>query len=234
MILILLLFVNAFLFVLVMARRQEAAVYDRTALIQTVQALEGSGIQADTETLSPADNLSLITFTRDPDREEAMAAALLGTAVTQDNLGGGLTQYSSEAGTVSFRYGVDVSFRQVWEKSPLFSCTITFRYRGGSLESLSGTLLISDLITEEPAQTLSLPTGLMRFLDGILASGDVCSSIRSMTPGYFTIQSYTSDVRMTPMWLISTNAGDYFLDAVSGALTRVGTDTPAAYSLPGD
>ena len=47
LIILILLVVNGFLLVLVAARSQEAAQYERSALEQTVQVLERGGIQVD-------------------------------------------------------------------------------------------------------------------------------------------------------------------------------------------
>lgn len=117
-----------------------------------------------------------------------------------------------------------VVFRQLWDGAPLFSCQVKFTYEGGRLKGLSGSLLAAAETEGEEGQLLSLPTALLRFLDEVLDSGDVCSAILSMEPGYLTSQSFTSAVRLTPVWRISGNTADYYLDAVTGELTRAPGD----------
>ncbi len=270
-ILILLVFVNVFLLVLVLSRQLEAEAYDRTAITQAVQALAGSGIEADPETLSSADSLTPIVFIRDTTREQVIAGALLGGTVNGGNLGGGITQYDNSNGEIIFRYGgefsatfqktqrwhteeyfefavqlfqdmgleaecltsiptvagTDYVFCQCWNGSPLFSCIINLTYEYGYLKSMRGNLMVSGSVYQEAGTILTVPTALMRFLDGIQDSGDVCSSIRSLTAGYTVVQSFSSDVRMSPVWLVSTNTGQYFLDAITGELTRVEGETAA-------
>ena len=69
---------------------------------------------------------------------------------------------------------------------------------------------------------LDLPTAMLRFLDGVTATGDVCSVIRSMEAGYRTSsQPLSGGVRLSAAWLVSTDTADYYLDAATGALTRI-------------
>ena len=122
----------------------------------------------------------------------------------------------------------DFTYRQQWAGAPLFSCQATLTYQDGRLTDLSGSLLAADRSTEESAKLLTLPTVLMRFLDEILSSGDVCSSIRAVEPGYRMTQSFSGAVRLTSVWRISTNTADYYLDGVTGELTRAAESRSAA------
>lgn len=121
-----------------------------------------------------------------------------------------------------------ITYRQRWEGVPLFSCQVTLTYRAGRLTDLSGSLLAADKSTAESARLLTLPTVLMRFLDEILTSGDVCSSIRAVEPGYRMTQSFSGAVRLISVWRISTNTADYYLDGVTGELSRAAEGRSAA------
>ena len=115
-----------------------------------------------------------------------------------------------------------VRFRQLWNKVPVFSCEVEFVYENGRLRTVQGTLLTAAQGTEEAGEVLSLPTALMRFLDGVTATGDVCSAIRSMEAGYrVASQPLSGGVRLTAVWLVSSNTADYYLDGATGALTRL-------------
>ena len=115
-----------------------------------------------------------------------------------------------------------VRFRQLWNKIPVFSCEVEFVYENGRLRTIQGTLLTAGQGVEEAGEILSLPTALLRFLDGVTATGDVCSSIRSMEAGYrITSQPLSGGVRLTAVWLVSSNTADYYLDGATGALTRL-------------
>ncbi|MBD5085430.1 MAG: hypothetical protein HDT33_10375 [Clostridiales bacterium] len=145
------------------------------------------------------------------DHPEDHAAALLKKLGVE----GALTDQVNEGEDIVLR------FRQSWNGAPVFSCEVEFMYRDGWLRALRGTLLMAVEGTVEAGQTLTLPTALMRFSEGLGATGDVCSAIRAMEPGYRgTAQSLSGGARLTPVWLVTTDTANYYLDCVSGALTR--------------
>ena len=109
LIILILLVVNGFLLVLVAARSQEAAQYERSALEHTVQVLERGGIQVDLSALSPAVGLSPLSVDRDLEQEEKLARALLGEDVQGDRQGGGVYLYRSALGEVSLRSGGELT-----------------------------------------------------------------------------------------------------------------------------
>ena len=148
----------------------------------------------------------------DADGPEDHAAALLEKMGVSAQLLGTKTQRDRAA----------VRFRQLWNRVPVFSCEVEFVYENGRLRTVQGTLLTAAQGTEEAGGILSLPTALMRFLDGVTATGDVCSSIRSMEAGYRIVsQPLSGGVRLTSVWLVSSNTADYYLDGATGALTRL-------------
>lgn len=117
-----------------------------------------------------------------------------------------------------------VVYRQTVDGAPVFSCRLTFTYADGRLTGVDGSLLAAGSFAAESGQVLSLPTVLLRFLDDVLASGDVCSAILAVEPGYLAARSFTGAVRLTPVWRISTNTADYYVDGVTGELTRAAED----------
>lgn len=91
---------------------------------------------------------------------------------------------------------------------------------GGRLQSVSGRFLMGAITVEsESREPLSIPTVLISFFNFTVDSGEVCQAIRSVTPAYRA--SATSDpTRLTPVWHITTDTGDYFLDAYTAEVTR--------------
>ena len=146
------------------------------------------------------------------DRPESHAAGLLRRLGIQgEQLG-----VSQEGGETR------VWFRQSWNGVPVFSCELELVYRDGLLSAIEGTLLLAAESGEEEARPLTLSTALLRFSEEVGATGDVYSAIRSMRPGYRTFaQSVSGGVRLTPVWLVSTDTADYYLDCATGGLTRV-------------
>lgn len=145
------------------------------------------------------------------DDPEAHAARLL----KDMGLEGKLVETERDGETVS------LTFRQLWDGAPVFSCRLTFTYSGGRLTGLSGTAALGSRTAAEQGELLTRATALLRFLDSVLDSKDVCSTILSMEAGYRTAQDFAGAVKLTPVWLISSNTADYYLDAATGAVTRV-------------
>ena len=114
-----------------------------------------------------------------------------------------------------------VVYQQLLAGVPLFTCRVMLTYEDGYLTGLSGNLLAMSEPVAESGEVLALPTVLMRFLDGILKSGDVCSAILSVESGYLQSQSFTNAVSLQPVWYISTNTADYYVNGVTGDLSRV-------------
>lgn len=116
-----------------------------------------------------------------------------------------------------------VRFRQCRNGAPVFSCEVEFAYDSDSrLRSVQGTLLSAQEETAEQTRIMTLPTALTRFSEEITATGDVCSAIQSMEPGWRgTVQPMSGGVRLTPVWLVTTDTAQYYLDCATGALTRI-------------
>lgn len=116
--------------------------------------------------------------------------------------------------------GINVVLYQTWNEVPVYSCKITLQYKDGCLGSISGQRLMGEPLPDNSGETLiSLPTALIRLLNGINDMGDICSEIIEMTPGY-QMTNPTEGTRMNPVWYITTDTGVYQLNAVTGKLEQ--------------
>lgn len=128
--------------------------------------------------------------------------------------GVGAERSREEDGTVS------VVLYQAWKGIPVYSCRIVLQYRGGELYAISGQRLMSEPQPAASEETLvSVPTALMRVLNGVTDMGDVCSEIVAMTPGY-QMTNPAEGTKMNPVWYVVTDTGAYELNAVTGKLER--------------
>ena len=116
--------------------------------------------------------------------------------------------------------GTTVVLYQTWQDIPVYSCRLTLQYREGCLQSISGQRLMGQPQSAgSEEELLSIPTVLMRSLNGINDLGDICSAILEMTPGY-QMSNPAEGTRMEPVWYIVTDTGAYQLNAVTGVLAR--------------
>lgn len=114
--------------------------------------------------------------------------------------------------------GVLLVLRQVWQGTPVLSCQVTLTYERDCLRSISGQRLMgAPQPSADRSELLSVPTALLRFLNGVTSLGDVCSEITAMTPAYLLT---TDATRLVPIWYVTTDVGVYSLNAVTGALGR--------------
>ncbi len=183
------------------ANSRGGGLYTYTNQLGEISFRAGGGVSAQL-----ADHLTWLAA--DPD---AHAAALIRELVKESELvSRDLTEGS---GTIVYRQHLD--------GVPLFSCQLAFLYEDSRLVGLSGQMLAVEETALERDENLELTTVLMQFLDEILKSGDVCSAVLSVEPGYLLGQSLTNTVQLRPVWYISTNTSDYYVDGINGSLTRV-------------
>lgn len=142
--------------------------------------------------------------------EEAHALAVLeevgltGEVVSRKEAGGAVT----------------VTLRQTWQDLPVYSCQINLEYEDGCLRSISGQRLMgTPQSASDKSELISVPTALLRVLNGINDLGDICNEITAMTPGYL-LTSSADGTRLIPMWYVTTDTGAYSLNALTGALER--------------
>ena len=79
-----------------------------------------------------------------------------------------------------------------------------------------GTRVLDSVVNESGMDTLDVPTVLMRFLALVLDSGRVCSSLDSLELCYSMTATAAGDGSLVPVWRITTDTGEYYINAVSG------------------
>ena len=109
--------------------------------------------------------------------------------------------------------------QQTMDGVPLFSCRLTFSYESRKLTGISGTVFVSE-VPEGESGSITLSTALMHVLEEVLTSGTVCSEILSVEPGWLPEQSFNDRVNLVPVWYVSTNTADYYVDGITGKVSR--------------
>lgn len=124
--------------------------------------------------------------------------------------------------------GSTVAVVQSLDGTPVFPSASTGQSAGasfsfneaGRLSMVSGRLALGRT-AEDPAgqEALTVPTVLIAFFNFILDSGDACHAIYEVLPVY-RASSMSDPVSLIPAWRISTDTGDYFLDAATAEVVR--------------
>lgn len=104
-----------------------------------------------------------------------------------------------------------------WRNRTIFSCRIAFVFQGGSLVEISGNLASMIKVTQDEVDMSSCATALMRLLSEIKSGQYACAVILYVEPGYLleSVSQY-GDGSLKPVWRIVTDAGTYYVDAVTG------------------
>lgn len=113
-------------------------------------------------------------------------------------------------------------FRQTWEGAELFSQQVTVSCTDGSVTAMTGGhRLVGQPQVDATKQTITIPTALVSFLNGVSTLGDVCGRIDAIQEGYVCSVSLSGSMTMTPAWQVTTDTGKYQLDTVTGEVKRV-------------
>lgn len=104
--------------------------------------------------------------------------------------------------------------------APIFNAPVILTYNESVLLSMAG-YLPGQAAPDSGQTAITVPTALIAVLEYVLEHGTVCRSIDRMTPGYTAAASLSDSVRLTPCWLVETDTANYYVDALTGAVTPV-------------
>lgn len=112
--------------------------------------------------------------------------------------------------------------RQSIAGAPVFSCELTFTYKGGVLQSVSGgycpaSRTLTAIGTEV---SISCADALVAFLNSMEQTGWVGSAITAIEQGYLLAESAgASTVQLIPIWRLDTDTGTFFVHGITGEVS---------------
>lgn len=123
------------------------------------------------------------------------------------------TEQSGEDGALTVR------LRQLWGGEEIFNFGAALTYRDGALWSIEGQRLVGTPVEAEGARGLSVSTVLIRFLSGVRENFYLCTEIRDLKLGYVAAMEAGGSGRLTPVWLVVTDGGSFYVDGADGTLS---------------
>jgi regulatory protein YycI of two-component signal transduction system YycFG len=151
-------------------------------------------------------NYGDITSGRDPSTAAKAAMKKLGLAYS-----GAEPDVKTEGDTTI------VTLNCSYKNTPVYNAQIEFDFYGESLRIISGKRLLDEETQVSSAATyLDSVTVLMKFLESVRQTGDVCSEISDLEIGYYISPSSSGDCTLKPVWRIQTNSRPYYIDAQTG------------------
>lgn len=98
----------------------------------------------------------------------------------------------------------------------IINCTVEFRFMLGRLYSVSGTRPLDHVTSETDSSVIDVPTALMRFLELTREKGHICSELRGLELCYAFSASASGEGSLTPTWLVVTDTGEFYINALTG------------------
>lgn len=108
-----------------------------------------------------------------------------------------------------------------WGGFPVYNAVLDFRFAGGRLSIVSGTLVFSRETAVSESAAMDSAGALVRFVELARSEGLICSELRSLTPGYYMAVTVSGESVLTPVWRLTTDTGNVYINAVNGRLETV-------------
>lgn len=110
--------------------------------------------------------------------------------------------------------------KQQREHLIIYNSTVTFTLENGAVSAISGTYVSENYTsTLETQDLLSAIAALSAFQQSRQETGSVVSSISNMELCW-ELQNSSSNISLAPVWCISTNTTDFYVNCVTGAVRR--------------
>ncbi len=113
-----------------------------------------------------------------------------------------------------------VLFQQMEEGIPLIGCEQLLVYRQDSLVEISQGRKVEGSYMPLLDPPITVATALLYFYTELQVLGDVCSEIVSIQDCYVLSTTLSAPALLTPAWYLVTDTGAYYLNTLTGELTR--------------
>lgn len=214
--------------------------------LQTV--MHDNGVELLLDELPSADGVYTLLSERSLTAEAALAKVFTGSDQGQDQ-GGNIYYYAGSTGEAWFRgsgdfevlfseptaqmdpsvrkallqYGIDPDrgdiIQQVDERN-VFNCSVSLNYVNSLLTSVTGRLVAGSFSAVVDTPAMDASTALLRFIASLEDNGFICTEISSVELGYLMSALVTGGFQLTPVWRVVTDTGEYYVNAISGAVER--------------
>jgi uncharacterized membrane protein len=108
-----------------------------------------------------------------------------------------------------------------WQGGRVYNAQISMTFSGEGLLILSGTRVFDQTVSESSQGVMDQLTVMMRFVEIVQEEGYVCSLLQSMDVGYIMGVSVSGESTLTPVWHFATDAGDIYINALTGKTETV-------------
>lgn len=104
---------------------------------------------------------------------------------------------------------------------PVYSRGLTLTYDNSALEKLEGDFFSGTLTRTDDTVCCSAAEAVVSFLSERVELGWVGSTIKGLQQGYLPAEAAGSALRLVPVWLLSTDTGSFYVNALTGTVTQI-------------
>lgn len=114
---------------------------------------------------------------------------------------------------------VDVTLQCSYKGLTVFGTSVTCTYTNGQLDLIQGRRPLDTEASEiAPESYPDAATIIMSFLRHIDSTGEVCTTINAIDPGYFADSPQIGIFKLRPVWRVTINGGKtYYFDSFTGS-----------------
>lgn len=112
-----------------------------------------------------------------------------------------------------------VTAARMLPNATVFNAELTLRFSNGHLISVIGQY-VPPVEADDHGRGIDSVTALVRFLDYSNISGEVCTAVTDVQGGYLLQSATSAPQRLLPVWKITTDVAEYYVNASSGEVTR--------------
>ncbi len=98
----------------------------------------------------------------------------------------------------------------------VYNSKLNFTVSSNKVMMIKGTRIFDGDVTERGEELVDSVSAIMYFLDSLRSEGYVCSRITGLEAGYFMNVAVSGECTLRPVWRVSTDTGDVYINAVSG------------------
>ncbi len=101
----------------------------------------------------------------------------------------------------------------------IYNASLSLSFSDGVLTSASG-IFLSTLKESRRVDGMDAVSALVHFLDYCGVSGVVCTEVSALESGYLLQSTSASSLRLAPVWRITTDVNNYYVNCKTGEITR--------------
>lgn len=126
--------------------------------------------------------------------------------------------YRETQRTLSDGTGTVTAVRQI-DGADVFNAELTLTFAYGYFRAAEGTFLPA--VPSDGTDGLDAVTAVVTFLDYRNSTGLLCTEITGVQGGYLLQSTASAPLRLVGVWRIDTNVASYYVNRVTGDVTRV-------------